>query len=229
MPYTKLLYLWTPVILLLIATVIFFIRNRSLLYPATLFAILWLALCALNVTFRPNYLVGPGGIWMILLFVICFGLGAEVSRIRGQDCNHAQAFRPLDFFPFLRIITLALALIGSLAVILIIVEHFDTIKNMNFWDALRHIAHSESVRRYSGFKRPMAFSLLNAALYSSTLFGGLLFSEQRPKSKILAFLPIVIAIIYSIVTTAKAGAIQSGIMWLSAYISGTLSLVSQRL
>jgi oligosaccharide repeat unit polymerase len=183
---------------------------------------LWLVLCALNVTFRPEYLVGPGGMWIILLFVVCFGLGSVVSKALAINYEYSNTAASIEYFPYLRIITLVLALIGSLAVVLIIVDHFDNIKTLDLSDAIRYVAQTESGRRYHGIKRPMSFSLLNAALFSSTLFGGLLFSEQRPKSKTLAFLPIVIAIIYSIVTTAKAGAIQSGIMWLSAYISGTL-------
>jgi oligosaccharide repeat unit polymerase len=120
------------------------------------------------------------------------------------------------------------ALIGFCAVLVIIAEHFDRVKNLEFLDGWRKIAQAENDMRYQASRRPMPFSLLNAALYSSALFGGLLFSEQRFGSKILAMLPITISVIYSIVTTAKASAIQSFVMWFSAYISGTLYFVDIR-
>lgn len=203
--------------LIISITVLLGLKLKTWVAPATVFGILWSAIMFLNVAFMPDYLVSTAGLWIVCLFIFCFGLGSVLEKFGSR--NHVSRLHQTTEFelPLLRFITVSLSLVGFCAVLIIIRDHIGSMSGSNPLDVIHQIAMAETKFRHLDVKRPQYFSLINTAFYSSALFGGLLFSRRIPGSKIIGLAPLIVALVYSLITTAKSTLLQPLLMWISAY------------
>ena len=203
-------------------TIFFGLKLKSWVAPASVFGILWSVIMFLNVAFIRDFLVSAAGLWIVCLFVFCFGLGSVfVEYSSGENAPYGPQ-KPEYELPLLRFITVFLCLIGFCAILIIVRDHIGSTSGSNPWNVFHEIAIAEKNFRYLGVKRPYYFSLINMAFYSSALFGGLLFSRRISRSKTIGLAPLIVVLAYSLITIAKATLLQPLLLWISAYGAGML-------
>ena len=155
-------------------------------------------------------------------FVFCFGLGSLFAKYSSRE-NAPHVPQKTEYeLPLLRFITISLCLVGFCAILIIVRDHIGGTSGSNPWDVFHQITIAETNFRYLGVKRPHYFSLINMAFYASALFGGLLFSRRISGSKTIGLAPLIVALVYSLITTAKSTLLQPLLMWISAYGAGML-------
>lgn len=212
------------------------ITQKSWYSPGAFFALLWTALMLLPLVGAPDYPVSYESVWMIFLFMLAVNTGVEagmcVSLLKRRGiCHTVRGSAATLRLPFLTLITVVMCFMGVLCTLLTM--HYANIRltEMMSLDGWVGVAAKMSVLRYlDKYTEPLIVRLLLIGFYGGGLFGGLLFrlGETRLR-KAIGVLPVIAAIGYTLVTTAKAAFLFTAVMWGSSYIAIIIYTADRRL
>ena len=206
-----------PILGLAIVAVVARSAHRSWLAPGPFFALFWLTMTLLSVSFAPSYHLWVGGLWLLLVFVLALLLGADMGQApRRSRPNTAKedpgaARQPVpvlspDVNRGLARFTVGAAILGSLAILFVMNAAGIPVSALMSYDRLARAASDLAWRRYTvGFAEPALTRLCLCGIYLGALVGAALWGLSRQaKHKFLAAVPLLVALVYTSVVAARA-------------------------
>lgn len=197
----------------------------SWLAPGAAWAGFWTGATWLPLLLAPNYPVSPTAIWIIAGFVAVFFVFSGGGR-RKQSVipsttrvdNRVGRMRPMHFL-------CVVGFAGSIAAAALTLAEFNA-----SWDILLHadsmveVSRRISEARYGGeITESLVVRAMFALTYLGALAGGHAMAWRKPGSNMwVAIAPLAGALLYTLLTTAKAGILFSMIFWLAAFATETI-------
>lgn len=205
--------------------------------PGPFFAMLWTFFMLLPLVGAPDYPVSYESTWLIFLFVaimlVGVNIGMSVALInRGLVNQYVKCEAVVTLkLPFIRLITAFMCLMGVLCTVLTLYYTDVRISELFSVEGWVGVAEKMSVLRYlEKYTDPFVVRLLLIGFYGGGLFGGVLFKLAETRlSKAIGVLPLLVAVVYTMVTTAKAAFLFTVIMWVSSYITLSLFVMQRKL
>lgn len=204
-----------------LAAVAFRLLHGSWLAPGAAWAGFWFVLTAMPLILAPEYPCFPSGVWVILFITLCLGFGSAVgatlvppslaSGICPNRLIRAKSFR----------IVMLISLAASLYSIQLLISPYGVaLSSLTNPATLQTIASTLSLARYENTIEPVQLRLMLCYIYFCCLLGGYYFAHPSSsrRSKWYAFLPLLGSLLLTATTSAKAGLLLSGLLWLAAYL-----------
>lgn len=214
---------WFLVILIALCALGWILRRLEgdWLEPGGLFVVYWTFNLAFCYVAGPALSVSlPATAW-IAAALLCFATGALLSGPVSKRHSDGAESRVAHFVGIRTSIVLCTGL-GMLSVPAMLTWSGQSLGAIFSTEGLLAIASDVTVQRYTGEKTPATVSLLLTGTYLGGLLSGTFWASRRRSKRsgdsVIACLPLLSALAYSTITTAKATFILTGFLWLSAFI-----------
>lgn len=206
----------------LAAALLLRLAQGSWLAPGALTLLVWLTLAFLPALLAPEYYYSGYALAVILTLTVLTACGA----VFGQSAARLLGGRPVAAPPRLRLIEpllLALTVLGLLAVAITLAGDGNSFAVFTDAATLAETARRFAVARYHhGYLPPLSARLLLTAVYLGALLGGLragVGSQGSILGAWFSLLPLLPALGFTLLLTARAVFLWALILWLSAYFA----------
>jgi oligosaccharide repeat unit polymerase len=200
---------------------LFRLRSQSWYSPAPLFAGTWFLATALPLVFAPDYNVWMPAVWLLIAFVAVFGFAATVlDRTSFQVDAMPTSISGLPVAP-LRYATIALSFVGVISVQILLQEYGKSLLDLTQLETWIELGASFSLARYEeDYVQPVLARVCSVGFYCGALFGAALYYRTVGRfDRLIALLPLGIALAYSAILTTRAVFLCAVLMWLSCGIA----------
>lgn len=217
---------WFLVILIALVALAWIVRwlEGDWLAPGSFFVGYWTINLAFCYVAGPAFSVSPAAAAWVAAALASFAVGALMSRpLRPRVVDVARVeMVKIEHLGGIRTSIALCTGLGLAAVPAMLWWSGESLGAVFSPEGLLAIASDLTVRRYTGEREPAVVSLLLAAIYLGALLAGTLgasrYTSNRKYTQVFVWLPLVPALAYSTVTTAKATIILTGFLWLAAFI-----------
>jgi oligosaccharide repeat unit polymerase len=194
--------------------------------PGALFAAYWFAICVIDSLLGPQHTwTWAPALWLSCA-VISFSAGSFLTRA-GRPAEVSDADVPDVALPFLQTGIVLCIFGGAVAIAKTVAWGGFSIRDLGSVEGLAAVASGLTVLRYSGENPPVSTSAWLTAIYLGALLGGALAAMPGPgglRRMLFSASSLVPGLALAIATTAKAGVLQSAVMWLAAYLATKAAL-----
>ena len=215
-------------VILLITSLWFVIRFRSLLFPGAfipLFWAGWLILCMLP----PDYDFPIEGLIWITLSCMTVAFGSELGyNISTGLTNRVKVYDSSVMEKSLSVVV-AVCFVGGVGSCLdyYLSSGLGSLSNLSV-DTLYRIAHYYSYSRYNNpaFQEPLLATILSITIYIGAFAGGALFYlSNRVGRRLLSLSSLLTALCVTVLLTTRASFLYTLAMWISSYLA-TMAFVT---
>jgi oligosaccharide repeat unit polymerase len=217
---------WIPTVAMMLLAIGARVLSGSWLAPGSFALSVWSLYLIVPLTVAREYKVPAIGVWLILLFVLCIAIGAElgVGRNNINRSTHSREFSYSRQILYLSLFLTLPVLLGTLYWSAKTIEENGLDLSVAGLLALGHVS---SVVRYAGEQPPLLARLLVVWAYPAALLGGMSYAaNRRYRDKLICFLPILVSLLLSLLQAAKANTLigialaLSGFWGMKVFISG---------
>jgi len=222
-----------PALLLFMLAVFARAWQGSWLAPGAFFAAVWSSYILFSFFGAPDYRLYSAAVWWILCCGIVVFTGSllgssyrmdrlvpQQSLLQNKHPYDIKA-RDLNLVRMGRIIVISSA-IGFSGIVVLIHSIGMNVLDLLSLQSLAKMGFQLSYLRYSvnEYRQPILYSILLYGMFIGTLFGGVIFAvSPLRKYRLLAFLPIVVAMVNTVVKTNRGTILFAIILWTSSYFA----------
>lgn len=223
---------WLPVALLVAVTIVSRLRCCSWFAPAAFTGLVWIFFITASLL-ASDYAVPSRGVWMLVILVVAIQSGALLAHeLRSSDEQASLSSRP-DVNPLVErcqtysLICTLVALGGCCYFLLMSLEEF----NLPFTPiGILEVGARWTLLRYDDAVEPWSVRLLVTWFHPAALLGGILFfCGRRRIQRWLAAFTLLPAVLYGMLTGARAAILIGMTCWISGYMSALVVYTSERL
>lgn len=202
----------------------------SWLAPGAAWAAYWVFAAGLPLLLAPGYPVSPTALWVIVAFAAVIGFGAVIGQhAAGRRTISPRKARPPASIGFMRCLCIGGGVAGIAATAITLSAYG---AGWSVWtnpESLSAVSRQISGDRYQQqMVEPLAVRLSLAVNYCGALVGGCAMAwQQKRKRSFLLFAPVFSALLYAVLTTAKAGVLFAAALWMCAYVGERLKRGSE--
>jgi hypothetical protein len=192
--------------------------SHSWLSPAPFFAALWVVVAGVPLLGAPDEPVWPPAVWLLVLFVAVFCAAAVLTERRALVGEQGPAGEARSAAGRLGPIVLAASILGAGAVVALMLGQEHPIADLLDADAWLQVSARYAIGRYEqDVDEPLAARLLSIGFYFGAATGGWLWvSSRRIRDRLIAVLPLLVALAHATLTTARAVLLFALSMWLAS-------------
>ena len=210
---------WIPTIATLLLACGARFLSRSWRAPGPFALLVWGVYLVVPLALAPEYRAPAIGVWLILLLLMCVAIGADLGTGGNTAAGPCVPSGLLYWKGMLRLGVL-LSLVG-LAGALYWAGTAVTNYGLDFSvGGLFSLGHLLSVERYGGEQPPFLVRALIVWIFPAALLGGMSFAvAKKRRDRMLCFLPLVSALILSIIQATRANTLIAVVLGTGGYIA----------
>jgi oligosaccharide repeat unit polymerase len=206
------------------------IVQGSWLAPGAAWAGFWFLASLIPLITAPELKVSPAAVWVIFLFTAVIAVTSHIGLLQKASSNSTKP-RGSHLRPNKQVVVPAFALI-SIASLLLAVHASNVMlrevglsgTSLSDFAVLQSASKQLSDQRYTGNQEPLMVRICLIFVYFTSLASGHMLALKRTRYvALLSLLPVVGALQFAILTTAKSSLMFTIIFWLSAWIATHLA------
>lgn len=200
--------------------------------PPTFFILFWTVICGFSILMAPDFYFSSSALLYILSLLIAFYTGSQIEKKPNKELQIKRFIHDKDqtskylervFVLFLFPATLS----GFIGVYLLLHYYGVSVVQLSS-PAISEISSTMTSDRYDGISLPKSIMICLAFAYSGSLAGGFIFTfSKKWHMKVLALLPFLPVLIFTMIYTARAPFIFQVILFLSSVIASKFALKGQ--
>ena len=209
---------WIPTLALLGVAVVARIFQRSWFAPSVFAPTIWSAYLLLPLTLAPEYRVSSLAVWLIVLLIACMTIGSVLAETQASKSSAnwvpaAAARQLLRMSLFLSMVSMAGAAYSAYGAL----GQYGLDPSLS---GLLAVGHLLSVERYAGEQTPFLVRVLVTWTFPAALLGGMSFAiAPSRRARILCFMPLLPALVFSLLQAAKANTLIAVVLGISGYLA----------
>lgn len=210
---------WIPALVLLALGLAAKLFQRNWFAPSVFAPMLWFAYIFIPITLAPEYEVSSLAVWLIVLLIGCFTIGAAFAETEAPAPTFSDptwehvAKRLLAASLVLSAVSMAGAAYSAM-------QGFRAYNLDASLSSFLAIGHLLAVERYAGEATPFLVRVLVMWTFPAALLAGMSFAcETSRRRRLLCVLPFVPAVLFSLIQAAKANTLIAAVMAIAGYLA----------